>query len=93
MLIPVKDKLGQPSHSKGGLKGISGLEQAKGSQVIPPMIDDVSLHECADEHIYDQPDSDMENDLSQANVCLSSHPLFIYNQKLSLDREYHGMVA
>jgi hypothetical protein len=83
VLIPVKDKLGQPSHSKGGLKGISDLEQAEGSQVIPPMIDDVSLHKCADEHIYDHPYGDMENDQYQANVCLLSHPLFIYNQKLS----------
>ena len=74
MLIPVKDKLGQPSHSKGGLKDISDPKQAEGSQVIPPMIGDVSLHECADEHIYDHPDGDLETDQSQVNVCPSSHP-------------------
>lgn len=82
--IPVKDTLGQPSKSKGGLNGISDPEQAEGSQVIPLTIDDAS-HECAEEQIYDHLDGDMEHDQFQTNVCLSYHPLFIYIQQLMFE--------
>jgi hypothetical protein len=93
VLIPVKDRPGKSSQSKGRQRGLLDLECPKGSEVTIPTIDNALFHQCTDEQIYDHPDSDMKNDQSQSKACLCCHCLFIYNQKLTMDGDYHGAVA
>ncbi len=82
IIVPTKEKSGQPSCSKKGKQHELEPNRAEGSGEGVTTMDDTQTHQFMDEQEYDLPDLEPEERQPQANVC-STDFIFIECQLIS----------